>query len=154
MQKILRLIENSFWLLLGAMSAYVFIRLAWRFHMKKLRPSMFPPRGSVNVRFCETGASCVSDKSFLSRIGKTVDQIEVTVTENEVWIQSNTLITLFAAEFDLEHRIPFGAISSAEIVYKLSRFLRLRFKLPDGSTRHIKLRLQNPEAFLAALTPP
>ena len=154
MQKILELIENSFWLLFGAMAAYVFIRLAWRFHMKKLRPSTFPPRGSVNVRFCETGASCSSDKSFLSRIGNSAGQIEVTVTENEVWIQPSALMTLFNDEFDLEHRIPFGAISSAEIVYKLSRFLRLRFTLPDGSTRHLKLRLQNPEAFLAALTPP
>lgn len=153
MQRSIQFIDEWFWLLCGAVLLGGFIRLTWRFQARKRRAPLFPPRGSVIVRFHETSASGSSDKNFLSRIANTGSRLEITVTDNEVWVQPRPLVSLLDDEFDLEHRIPFGEISSAEIVHRLTRFLRLGFKLPDGSTRHLKLRLQDPEAFLTALTP-
>ncbi len=130
----------------------VIVRTVWRFYMRKLRAPPFPRRESVNVRFHESGASGSSDRSLGTRMRNSGCRLEITVTDTEVWIQPAILISLFNDDFDMEHRILLTAVSSAKIVVSVTSFVELAFKMPDGSTRHLKLRLRDPDAFIAALT--
>lgn len=132
---------------------WLVVGFSWQFyHYWKFR-IVFPPLKSVHHLFHEGTASGSSGKNWLTRIGGANNCLRVTVTDSEVWIRTFFPFNLLARSIDLEHRIPRESILAVERLSSVrrQRIVLLDFQLPDGGQRRLKLRLKNPQAFLAAL---
>lgn len=88
-------------------------------------------------------------------IGGAGNILEVTVTDHEVWIKAPFPANLFAIDFHLEHRIPRGAISKAELAPPASNgWLLLEYEDEAGQRCQVSLLMRNPQKFLQAIEQP
>jgi hypothetical protein len=152
MQEIFTLIDRN-WSLLCMLAALMFVgKFAWLCYERVRDGIEFPELKAGEFLFHEGMASGSSCKNWWTRMGGANNCLRVTVTADEVWVRTFFPFSLLAGEMDLEHRIARRAITKAELVPGVFRsWVRLEFRLADGSVRELKLRLRSPEEFLEAL---
>ncbi|GAK93525.1 hypothetical protein JCM19298_2244 [Nonlabens ulvanivorans] len=77
---------------------------------KALKP--FPKLGNSKFIYKEDGASGYSTKSIITKYGGANKALRIRVTDEELWITTNTFMASIADRFDLLHIIPLRSLKS------------------------------------------
>ena len=120
----------------------------WRRH--KRYGVVFPKVSPDHIRFHETGASGCSHKTTFTRFGGAARCLQVTVTDDEVWVRTGFPFNVLAFQTDLEHRIPRASIVSIQPSGS-ARSLLLDFRDETNQVHRLSLMLRKPGDFLVAL---
>jgi hypothetical protein len=154
-QQIEAFLERNFpWILLFWFGSLM-VGFGWRYYRYRRRRIVFPDVTPDEFRFHERGASGHSKKTLFTRLGGARNCLQVSVTDSEVWIRMIFPLNILAENFDLEHRIPREAITSAELVpCRTGKSILLEYRDQHGQMHGLSLRLRDPGAFLQALNPP
>ena len=76
----------------------------------------FPNLDKSNFEYVENSASGYSTESFKTKMGGARNVLRIRVTDNQLWLTSNTFMAWIAEQFDLLHIIPIESIVSVKIV--------------------------------------
>ncbi len=137
------------WLNLGAMLLVLWIfAMRWRHH--KRHGIVFPQVSSDRIRFHEVRASGSSHKTTFTRLGGPAGCLQVTVTDDEVWVRSGFPFNVIGSLSDMEHRIPRASIISVQ-PSDSGRSLLLDYRDQQGQTHRLSLLLRGSDDFLRAL---
>jgi len=130
-------------LVLGAFAMH------WRRH--KRYGVVFPQVSPDHIRFHEAGASGCSHKTTFTRFGGAARCLQVTVTDDEVWVRMGFPFNVLASQVDLEHRIPRASIVSVQ-PSDSGRSLLLDYRDQQSQTHRLSLVLRRPDEFLRLLS--
>jgi hypothetical protein len=137
------------WLNLGAILLVFWIfAMRWRHH--KRYGIVFPQVSPDRIRFHEVRASGCSHKTTFTRIAGSSRCLDVTVTDDEVWVRLGFPFNIIGSMADMEHRIPRNSVISVQPSGS-GRSLSLDYRDQEGRTYRLSLALQAPEDFLKAL---
>ena len=125
--------------------------LFWsRYKQHKEHGVVFAQLSPDRIRFHETGASGCSHKTTFTRFGGASRCLQVTVTDDEVWIRTGFPFNVCASQVDLEHRISRASVLSVQ-PSNSGRSLLLDYRDQQGQTRRLSLVLQKADDFLRVL---
>ena len=117
------------------------------FRMKKNGVD-FPSKSTVIIEFEEKMASGFSHKSTLTKLGGAKNCLNITVTDNELWINPQFPFNLVGYYHDGIHRIQKNNISN---ITSKHRNVTLEFVNTDGSKGKFEIMLRNKDKFLKSL---
>ena len=110
---------------------------------------VFPQVSPDHIRFHEAGASGCSHKTTFTRFGGAGGCLQVTVTDDEVWVRTGFPFNVLAWQVDLEHRILRASIVSVQPGD--SGRLLLDYRDKQGQPHRLSLLLRRPDEFLRVL---
>jgi len=144
-------LSGNFPYLIAFALAWVVIGVGWRTlrHMKSRLK--FPAEELAAAKFVEKFASGKSHASFRTRMGGASNCLTVAVTQAELWVHTFFPFSLFARDFDLEHKVPLGMIRS---VKQDGRVVIVEYEKPDGAVCRFSLYLRRTPDFLRVLGNP
>jgi hypothetical protein len=120
----------------------------WRRHTRY--GVVFPQVSPDHIRFHETSASGCSHKTTFTRFAGAARCLQVTVTDDEVWVRAGFPFSVLAFQTDLEHRIPRASIVSVQ-PSDSARSLLLDYRDEKNQAHRLSLMLRRPGDFLGAL---
>ncbi len=130
---------GAFWCIFGFGITYFIIRK---------KGITFPPKSDVDIIYEEKGISGRSHKSQLTKMGGSRNCLCVTITTEELWINTYFPFNLVAYYYDGLHRLP---LSSIKNVNQSGKALFVKFERTDGTFGVFELELKNPGMFLNIL---
>ncbi len=74
----------------------------------------FPKIDESNFEYVENSVSGYSTQSFKTKMGGARNVLRIRITENELWLTTNTFMAWIAEQFDLLHIIPIKSIQSVK----------------------------------------
>ena len=134
----------------GGVAALIFVFNLVTFYVGGRRAERrFDTHGPLRVLFRERGASGYSNRSLFTKLGGANRVLEVVVTDVDVWIKGIwPPFSYIGTKYDLTHRILRSQIRSVEA---RAGSVELRFRSETGGESHVVLKLNAPDAFMAAL---
>lgn len=122
--------------------------ISYFFWAGKKASALFPDIETVKVIYREKGASGFSTKNFQTKMGGANKVLDIVVTEDELWLKTQSLFLAVAVRFDMAHNIPLGNIKNA---HKEGEKITLDFESTKGESKQVVLMPKSPDDFLAAI---
>ncbi|WP_036154025.1 hypothetical protein [Maribacter forsetii] len=95
----------------------------------------FPKLNESNFKYVENSVSGYSTQSFKTKMGGARNVLQIRITQDELWLKTNTFMAWIAEQFDLLHIIPIKSIKSVKTDGKK---INLEFQ-KNGQTKKIVL---------------
>ncbi len=133
---------NNIFLIALASNIVVFVLIVYFTRNRRIR---FPDKSTVNVLFEEGWVSGRSHKNFITKLGGGRNCIKVTVTDEELWINTPFPFNVIAYFYDGIQRIPLKTIRKSEI---LGDTVLVEYDRKDGELGMYELKLKNKDNFI------